>query len=323
MSTGAFAERAFNPGKFLLSNGFYLVFALLFLFYTFASEYFLTALNIRNIFSDSSALIVACAGLSFVVLTGSLDLSIGSVGFVSAVVSGLMIKAEAPLIAAIMVSLVIGLALGALNGSLISYLKFNPLIVTLGMMIALRGVGLHLSRGWQIYLPDNIRIIGQATIGPVPYLVLFAIFAIVIGHLVVVRTRFGRYVVAVGCQDQSARRVGINVNRIRFLVYVVSGAAAAIGGIVAMLNMGALQPEQGKGLEFTAVAAIVMGGTSLFGGRGSLVPGTVLGVLMLIIIENGLALLGVSPFIYPLVRGLVIFVAMYADSLKSSRIARV
>lgn len=313
----------FNPGRFLLSNGFYVVFTLLVIFYSVASDAFLSASNLRNILVDSAALIVACTGLSFVVLTGSLDLSIGSVGFVTAVISGSLILAGQPLIVAFLVAILIGLALGAFNGALIAYLKLNPLIVTLGMMIALRGVGLTISRGWQIYLPDGYRELASGLIGPVPRLVVVAIIVLLLGHFIVRRTRFGRFVVAVGCHARSAQRVGINVTRLQFLVFVVSGVAAAIGGIVAMSNMGVLQPQQGRGLEFTAVAAIVMGGTSLFGGRGSLIPGTLMGVLMLTIIENGLAILGASPFVYPLVRGVVIFTAMYADALKSSRIARV
>jgi ribose/xylose/arabinose/galactoside ABC-type transport system permease subunit len=316
-------QKNIRIGRFFLSNGFYVVFAALFIFYSLSSQYFLTPMNIRNVFSDSAALMVTCAGLGFVVLTGSLDLSVGSIGFVCAAISGLMIKAGYSPWLSFFLALIGGIILGSVNGALISYLRFNPLLVTLGMMIGLRGVAMHLSRGWQIYLPGEVKQMAVSLLGPVPRLVIFALLVIILGQIVLSRSKFGRYVVALGCNENSARRVGINVNRIRFLVFVVSGACAALGGLVAMLNMGVLQPTLGKGLEFIAVAAIVMGGTSLFGGRGSLLPGTLLGVLMLGIIENGLALLGVSPFAYPLVRGVVIFIAMYADSLKSSRIARI
>jgi ribose/xylose/arabinose/galactoside ABC-type transport system permease subunit len=307
--------------RVLVSNGFYLVFVILFLFYTFSSEYFLTVLNIRNILSDAASIMVICTGLAFVIMTGSLDLSVGSVAFLCASITSLLIKGGQPVVLSLLFGMTAGIVVGAVNGVLVALLNFNPLLVTLGMMIGLRGITMHLTKGWQIYIPTEVKKLAIDLVGPVQRIVILALIVIILGQLVLKRTRFGRYVTAVGCSGLSAKRIGLNVRAIRFSVFVVSGTLAALGGIIAMMNMGVLQPTLGRGLEFIAVAAIVMGGTSLFGGQGSMVPGTLFGVLMLGIIENGLALLAVSPFAYPLVRGVVIFVAMYADSLKNSRLA--
>jgi ribose/xylose/arabinose/galactoside ABC-type transport system permease subunit len=309
--------------KGLLSNGFYIVFAVLVIFYSFASKNFLTPLNLRNVLADSTALLVICAGLGLVVITGSLDLSVGSVAFLCAAISASLMKAGYSFWIGFAAALAAGLVIGAINGTLIAYLGFNPLLVTLGFMMSIRGATLHMTKGWQIALPTAVKKTAlELTLG-VPRFVIFGVLILIVGQIVLSKTVFGRRIVAVGCDPLSSRRVGIPVKRIRFFVFFISGACAAVGGIMSVLNMGVLQPQLGVGMEFIAVAGIVMGGTSLFGGRGSLIPGTLLGVLMLFIIENGLALLSVSPFAYPLVRGVIIFIAMYVDSIKSSRIASV
>lgn len=309
--------------KGIMSNGFYIVFAVLVIFYSFASKNFLTPLNLRNIIADSTALLVICAGLGLVVITGNLDLSVGSVAFLCAAVASTLMKAGYSFWIGFVLALAVGLFVGAVNGTLIAYLGFNPLLVTLGFMMAIRGATLHMTKGWQIALPIAVKKAAVELTFGVPRFVIFGLLVLIAGQIVLSKTVFGRRIVAVGCDSLSAQRVGIPVKRIKFLVFFISGGCAAVGGIMSVLNMGVLQPQLGVGMEFIAVAGIVMGGTSLFGGRGSLIPGTLLGVLMLFIIENGLALLSVSPFAYPLVRGVVIFIAMYVDSIKSSRIVSI
>jgi len=284
--------------------------------YTFGAKSFLTWNNMLQVLMDSSTLMVICSGLTLVILTGALDMSVGSVAFVSAALSVILIKSGFPVWLAILLSILAGALLGAINGLLITGLNMNPMLTTLGMMIGLRGLSLELTRGMQIYIPRGLKQFGLTPIAAVPLIVIVGLVMLVIAQGVLKRTTFGRHVIALGCNDASARKVGINVRLNKFIVFVVSGVCAGIGGIVSMINMGAVQPYLGKGMEFTAVAAVVVGGTSLFGGKGSFVPGTLMGVMMLSFIENGLGLMGASPFIYPFVRGLIIFTAMYADSLK-------
>jgi len=318
MSSEATARRL---ARVLVSNGFYLVFILLIVFYALSSPHFLTVLNLRNVLSDASALLILCTGLAFVVITGSLDLSVGSVAFFCGAVSALLIKAGQPVALCLLAGIGAGFLVGAFNGALVALLRMNPMLVTLGMMIGLRGVTMLITKGWQIYIPTEVKKLAISLVGPVQRIVILALLVVVLGQLALARSRFGRQVIAIGCSEASARRLGLNILGLRLAVFIMSGTLAGLGGVVSMMNMGVLQPTFGRGMEFIAVAAIVMGGTSLFGGQGSLLPGTLFGVLMLSVIENGLALMGVSPFAYPLVRGIVIFVAMYADSLKSSSLA--
>ncbi|HYF75196.1 MAG TPA: ABC transporter permease [Candidatus Nitrosocosmicus sp.] len=304
--------------KTILYYGFYIVFAVMLIVYAFGAKNFLSADNLLQVLMDSSASMVICAGLTFVVLTGALDLSVGSVAFVSATVSAILIKNDFPIWLALLAAVLTGMLLGAVNGVLITKLKMNPMLTTLGMMIGLRGLALQLTNGMQIYIPKALKQFGMQFITVFPLIVLFGLIMLVLAQFVLSRTKFGRYVIAIGCGEKSAEKVGINVTLNKFLIFVISGVCASLGGIVSVINMGAVQPYLGKGMEFTTVAAIVLGGTSLFGGKGSFIPGTLMGVLMLSLIENGLGLMGASPFIYPFVRGLIIFVAMYADSLKDS-----
>lgn len=311
--------RQFNPHilrKTLLSYGFYLVFGVMLIVYTLAAKNFLTPGNLLQVLMDSSASMVICAGLTFVILTGALDLSVGSVAFVAATVCAMLMKSGAPIWIAVLAAILTGGLLGSINGSLITKLKMNPMLTTLGMMIGLRGLALQLTNGMQIYIPKPLKQFGMQVIGVLPLIVLLGLIMLLLAQLVLNRTKFGRYVIAIGCGEKAAAKVGINVSLNKFLIFAISGTCAGLGGIVSMINMGAVQPYLGKGMEFTTVAAIVLGGTSLFGGKGSFIPGTLMGVLMLSLIENGLGLMGASPFIYPFVRGLIIFVSMYADSLK-------
>ena len=302
----------------VFSYGFYFVLLLVIIIYSLAAPSFLTVSNFANIFHHSSALLVIASGLTLVIMTGSLDISVGAAAFVSAAAGVSLVSAyQLPTLAGILLILLIGGAVGCLNAFLITILKINPLITTLGVMIALRGAGLHILGGAQKYIPDALRDFANIKIGPFFVDIVIAVTIAAILHFVLVRTTFGRHLSAIGNSPDIADRLGINVRKTMFFVFVLSGFMAAIGGILAIMVIGNVNTYIGQGLEFTAVAAVVLGGTSLFGGEGSVIPGTLMGVFTLIVIENGLNLIGASPFIYPFVRGIIIFTAMYADSLKT------
>jgi len=305
-----------------LHRGFYVVLLLLILFYALSSRHFLTVANIKNILTDSSSLMILCAGLSFVVIMGNLDLSIGSCAFLTSTLTVLLMKHGHPLVVCLLLAGAIGLMVGAINGALVAFLGLNSMLVTLGTMMSLRGIGMLISRGMVISVPSALKKQLIVHIGPIPLIVLVAIGVLVLCQVLLSASRFGRHVVAVGCSESAARRVGLRVAAVRFSAFVLCGFLAAIGGVVVMVNVGALTPTLGSGAEFLAVAAIVMGGTSLFGGQGSIIPGAMAGALMLVVIENGLAIMSVSPFVYPMIRGLVIFVAMYADSWKNRNVGK-
>lgn len=311
-------RRRFDPRNIVFSYGFFIVLVLVFVIYSLATPSFLTVANVANILHHSSALLVIASGLTLVIMTGSLDISVGSVAFVSAAAGVALVSAyNLPTLVGILVIVLIGLGIGCVNGFLVTVAKINPLITTLGMMIALRGAGLHILGGAQKYIPDALRNFANIKIGPLFIDTIIALTFAVVLHIVLTRTTFGRHLAAIGNSADIASRIGIKVNRTMFLAFVLSGFLASVGGIISIMVIGNVNTYVGQQLEFIAVAAVVMGGTSLFGGEGSVIPGTLMGVITLIVIENGLNLIGASSFIYPFVRGIIIFSAMYADSLKT------
>jgi ribose/xylose/arabinose/galactoside ABC-type transport system permease subunit len=262
-------------------------------------------------------MMVIAAGLTLVIITGNLDISVGSVVFLSASLGILLVRDFGlhPIIG-ILAIMIVGAIIGAINGFIIVKLGINPLITTLGMMILLRGIALHVTRASEVYLPESLRIIGQAKIGPIYYQTIAAVIILIIGQVILTKTSFGRQICAIGTDEKAAQSLGIKVNKIKFLVFVISALSASLGGILSITQMGAITSYLGKGMEFFAIAIVVIGGTSLFGGEGSLIPGTLFGALTLTMIENGMNLVGLSVFLYPFVRGLIIFLAMFADSFR-------
>jgi ribose/xylose/arabinose/galactoside ABC-type transport system permease subunit len=304
----------------LLSYGIYFMVLMIVIFFSIRSSAFLTSSNIIGMLQNANALMVISAGLTFVILIGALDLSVGSVAYVVAALSMLLINHGVSIGLSLIIGLICGTFIGFINATLIILLKMNPMLITLGMMIGLRGVALQLTQAKQIYIPESLENMGIITIGAIPLILLFVFCLIFFAQILLTKTTFGRHLIATGCNGKGAEKVGINTVLVKYFVFIISGTFAGLGGIVSMINMGAVLPSMGKGMEFTAVAAVVLGGTSLFGGKGSFLPGTIFGVLILAIIENGLNILGVSPFLYPFAQGLIIFIAMYADSLKHKRI---
>lgn len=305
-------------GAALLRHGFLAVLVVVFAFFSVYTETFLTSGNLIDMLHAMSPLLVISAGLALVVMTGKLDISVGSVAFVSAS-SGTLLMTQlgwSP-VPALLAALLIGAALGALNGFIVVVLRVNPLITTLGTMIAFRGIGLQLTNAQVARLPEGVRLLGNWSVGPVFGDTLIALAIVLAVHLAHRRTVFGRQLTAIGNGEDVARRIGIPVDRLVFVAFVVSGVLAAVGGVLDTLQIGAISAYLGKGLEFNAVAVVVVGGISLFGGRGSILSGVVLGTLVFEMIQNGLNHVGANPYAYRLVSGAVIFAAMYADALKS------
>ncbi len=254
------------------------------------------------------------------VLAGKLDISIGSVAFLSSTVGVLLMnRLGVPPVLAFAATLATGAALGALNGFIVVVLGINPLIATLGTMIALRGVGLQAINAMMVPLPEGVRELGNVALGPIFVDVLIAAVLVVLVDAVHRHTVFGRQLNAIGNGEEVAARIGLRVRPLVFSAFVLSGLLASIGGIMSLVQVGAISSYLGKGMEFTAVAVVVVGGISLFGGRGHIIPGVLLGAFTFETIENGLNQMSANPYAYRLVTGAIIFVAMYVDALKSGR----
>jgi len=282
--------------------------------FSLLSDSFLSGQNFLNILVQASALTIVATGMTFVLLTAGIDLSVGSIMFLSGVISGKLVVGGLSLWLAIPVVLITGLLFGLINGLFIIRLKIIPFIVTLATFYAGRGLGLYLSETRAINLPESILSIGAARILGIPLPVIIMAAVVLAGHLLLTRTSFGRQLYAVGHDQKKAKKAGLAVNELLLRVYLISGFCAALGGLVAIAQLGAVSPSFGMQSEFMAIAAAVLGGTSLFGGKGQVFPGTFVGALLIQLIQNGLVIINANPYLYPLVTGAIIFLIVLADS---------
>ena len=311
-----------NLRERLIRHGFLVVFMATFIFFSLATQHFFQLGNLLNIFHTMAPLAITASGLALVVISGRLDISIGSTAFLSCAIGALLMNRNGldPSLAAILV-VCCGALLGAINGIVVVKLGVNSLIATLGTMIIYRGLALALTDALLVELPEPIRFLGNTAFGPVPVDIFVMLFIVSCIHLLHARTAFGRQLTAMGNDLAVARKVGLPVDRSGFLSFVLAGALAAFGGILTTVQNGAVSPWLGSGLEFTALAVVVVGGISLLGGRGAIFVGIIPGAFIFEMIRNGLTNLGANPYSYRLVGGAVIFAAMYADALKSGRLS--
>lgn len=274
---------------------------------------FLTLTNITNVLTQISVNAIIAVGMTFVILTGGIDLSVGSILAISGALAASILKSTGNIFLALSVAIIVGGLIGILNGILIARGKIQAFIVTLASMTIFRGATYVYTNGTPISgLGGVFGDIGNSKLGPIPVPVLITLIIVLIAFYVLNETRFGRYLYALGGNEDSAKLSGINTNKIKTMVYGISGIAAAISGIIITSRIGSASPNAGNGFELDAIAAVVIGGTSLSGGEGSVV-GTIIGALIIGVLNNGLNLMNVSPFYQSIVKGLVILIAVLID----------
>ncbi|MDD5014052.1 MAG: ABC transporter permease [Atribacterota bacterium] len=309
-----------NNGLGMVDYAIYIVLIGLIIVYAILSPNFLTTRNIFGMLLNGNHLLILSIGMGFVLLTGLIDLSVGSIAYVSVVIAGTIMRDHAisPL-AGLLICLLVGMGLGLINGILIVKLKLNGILVTLAMMIGLRGVGHQITKSLIIELDETLKLAITHTVGGIPIMVILVIVFIIIAQIVLSQTIFGKYVTAIGCNEKAAKNLGINTDFIKIIIMLISGILAAMAGFYSSANLGTCLQTMGDGWEFQAISIVVLGGVSLSGGVGKICPGVLVGFLVMVIIENGLALLGTTFYLLPIIRGLVIFMAMFADSLRIKR----
>lgn len=281
------------------------------------SPRFLTISNLRNVFTQISVNAVIAIGMTFVILTGGIDLSVGSIVAISGASAAYLIKSTGSIFIGITAAILIGAVVGLINGIIISKGKLQAFIATLATQTIFRGVTYVFTGGKPISgLKDEIILFANSRILGIPVLVILTIIVLAICAYVLNQTRYGRYVYAIGGNEDSSRLSGINVDKVKILVYVISGMAAGIAGAIVMSRIGSAAPTAGTGYELDAIAAIVIGGTNLSGGEGS-IWGTVVGILIIGILGNGLNLMDVSAFYQTIIKGIVILVAVLIDKKKA------
>jgi len=311
------SRKSTGLGWGILNYGIYVVLAGLIIVYTILSPNFMTARNIFGMLLNGNHLLILSIGMAFVLLLGMVDLSVGSIAYVSMVIAGILMRDyRVSTVAGFLICLLVGSFIGLINGILIVKLRLNPMLVTIGMMIGLRGVGHQITKSLIIELNEGTQAIITATVGKVPVVVIIVIALVLLAQLVLSLTKFGKYIIAIGCNEKAANNVGVKTDFIKIVVMVISGIFAAMAGYYCSANLGTCLQTMGDGWEFDAISVAVLGGVSLFGGVGKIFPGVFIGYLIMVIVENGLALLGVTPILLPILKGLVIFIAMFADSLR-------
>lgn len=293
-----------------------------FAFLSFASPVFLSADNLFNIGSQTAVVAVIAIGMTLVIITAGIDLSVGSVAALAGVVGvSMMTGAGLPVPLAILGGILVGAGAGLVNGLLVSVAGLNPFIATLGMLSVARGVVYISTNAKAVFgAPDSFRLLGQGVIGPVPIPILAVLVVAVVGYVVLSRTRLGRYAYAIGSNPEAARLSGIPIRRYLLSVYVISGALAGFGGMIAASRVNSGQPNYGIGLELDVIAAAVIGGASLFGGQGTVV-GTLIGAFLIALIRNGAVLLDVNTFYQQIIIGVVIWIAVFWDQYRRRRLA--
>ncbi|NGO67351.1 ABC transporter permease [Streptomyces sp. SB3404] len=302
--------------RLVLDNGALLALVAMVILMAVLSGNFFTTTNIVNVGVQASVTAILAYGVTFAIVSGGIDLSVGSVAAFSAVMLGWFTTNQGvPVFFGVILAILVGTACGLVNGLLIAYGKLPPFIATLAMLSAARGLAQVVSEGAPIALPDSLSWVGENLNDYIATPVLIMIAMGLIAGLVLMRTYSGRSMYAIGGNEEAARLSGIRVQRQKIIVYALVGAFAAVAGIVLASRLVSAQPNAAEGYELDAIAAVVIGGASLAGGVGK-ASGTLIGALILAVLRNGLNLLDVSAFWQQVVIGAVIALAVLLDTLR-------
>ena len=286
---------------------------------TIINSNFLTANNLLNLLLQVTSNALIAFGMTFVILTGGIDLSVGSILALSSALTVGLLGSGIPVTLAILISLILGCILGMMNGLLISYGKLAPFIVTLATMTIFRGATLVYTNGNPITkgLSDTFlfQFLGQGYIVGIPFPVIIMFIVFIVLYVLLHKTAFGKSVYAIGGNEKAAYISGVKLNKVKIIIYSISGIMASISGLIITSRLSSAQPTAGASYEMDAIAAVVLGGTSLSGGKGRIL-GTLIGALIIGVLNNGLNIIGVSAFWQQVVKGVVILIAVLIDRFK-------
>lgn len=305
-------SKRLNINIFDYGTVLFLVF--LVLLFSMTTEYFFTFGNITNILRQISIVGISTVAMTMVIITGGIDLSVGSMLALSSILLAKMLTSGVSMYIAIPITLVVGILMGLINGFLINKIKISPLISTLGTMTIYRGITYIITGGLPVYgFPKVFSFIGQGYIGkiPVPIFILTGVY--IVGFVVLYLTKFGTYVYGIGGSEKASILSGIKVNLVRYKVYAISGFLSALAGVISLSRINSGVPNSGTGFELDVVTAVVLGGVSVSGGSGKLL-GVIIGCLIIGILSNGMILLNIGEYYQMVVKGLVLLVAVGIDN---------
>lgn len=295
------------------------VFAVLFLFFSVQADAFLTINNLVNVLRQIAPTVIVAMAMTFVITTGSIDLSVGSIVGLTAAALALLAETGNPLVA-LLLTLGIGLAIGLINGALTAYGKLQSFIVTLAALTAVRGIALLITGGYSTPIDSAFLLpLGAGKLLGLYTPTWIAIVTVAFAWYLFNHTRFGRYIIAVGSNAESLRRAGVDIRKIQLAALTMTGVLAAVAGVIVAARLASGSSNSGTLFELEVITAVVLGGTSLMGGRGSIL-GSAMGALTLGVISNGLVLLRVDVYWVPIVQGTILIVAIFLNSTLFSRI---
>lgn len=302
--------------KFFQTYGILIVLLLLITFFSLITDAFFSIKNLFNILRQISVIGIIAVGMSFVMLTGGIDLSVGSLLAITSVVgSSLMVVSGMSPLPAMLIAMCVATAFGAITGCIVEFVDIPPLITTLGMMTVIRGVAYIITNGLPVYgLPESVKIIGQGYVWviPVPVIVMLVIF--LLGGFILNRTHFGRYFYAMGGNEEATRLAGISIRVMKIGTYTWNAFLTSIAGVILMTRINSGQPSAGDGTELDVVTAVVLGGVSMSGGEGKLF-GVLIGTLIMGVLSNGLIIMNVGEYYQMVVKGLVLILAVGFDKI--------
>ncbi len=317
--------------NFINKYAIFIVLIVMIIALSFLSPAFLTAQNLINVLITESGRGILALGVAFAIISRGIDLSVGSIVSLTSVIAASLVQEPSysarifpnlpilPPIVAVLAGLAAGALVGLTNGALIAYTAIPPFIATLGSMIIARGFALILTNAYPVpMLRPEFKIIGQGSFGPIPYVVIVFVIVAVIAYIILNYTKFGKHVYAIGGNVNAARTSGIKVEKNLLGIYMVSGICASIAGILITARAASGIATLGNNYELDAIAAATIGGTSHTGGIGT-VPGIIAGILILGILNNGLLLLGISPYLQQVIKGIIIVGAVVFDMRKNAR----
>lgn len=299
----------------------FLTLIVLFIALTIASPHFLTGINLASVARQTAVINIIALGMTLVIVTGGIDLSVGSILAVAGLFGTMAIKAGQPIPLAILIGIFSGLVCGFLNGLMITQLRINPFIVTLGTLEAYRGFALVVSKGLPVHeIPDAFSFLGDGTLLRIPFSLWILALCAVLMHFLLENTKLGRYAFAIGSNSAAAYYAGVPIKFHLIAVYSIAGMLAGLAGMIEASRLMTGQPTAGQGYELQAIAAVVIGGGSLQGGEGSVV-GTLIGAFIIGLLSNGSDLLGINPYWQQVIIGGVIIAAVAFDELRKRRLS--
>lgn len=301
--------RTVNSKYFIL----YAVIALIIIL-TMLSDSFLSLHNIINILRQSSMVAIIAVGVFFAIVSGGIDISVGStVGLAGVIMAKSLVELNLPIFLGIIIGLAVGTFVGLINGLLVAKRNIPPFVATLGTMGAVRGLTYVLTNAYPVSgLPKGIDFIGRGYVGPIPVPIIIMLVVYVLAYIVAEHTRVGRFIFAIGGNEEAAHLSGIKIDKYRIFAYMTSGGLAALSGIILVSRLASGQPNAGLNYEFEAITSAVVGGTSLSGGKGTIL-GVLFGALFISILLNGMVLLNISSYYQQMLKGIVLILAVMVD----------